>query len=185
MAELQDLIGLLYKTGCVNFGEFTLTSGKKSNVYIDMRNALSYVELRNQIVKLMVSKASEIDHETVVGIATGGLPWAAILAHEEEKPLAYVRKSEKEHGTMRFIEGNATGRCLVVDDVATTGGTIANAIDLIETYGGEVSYALVIVDRNEGAKENLRSIGVSLESVLTLSDILQYGRQKGLVDSSH
>jgi len=180
--DRQNLINLMYATNCIKFGKFKLSSGKESNVYIDMRNALSYVKLRTHIIELMTHKVKNINYDTVVGVATGGLPWATLLAYKEEKPLSYVRESKKEHGTEHLIEGNvANMRCIVVDDVATTGRSLFNAINLVKTYGGTISHALVIVDRNEGAKETLMSIGVKLESILTLNDILDYGIQKGLV----
>ncbi len=180
--NVQELIDLLYVTGSIKFGKFKLSSGKESNVYIDMRNALSYVKLRSQVVELMTSKARHLDHDLVVGIATGGLPWATLLAYKEEKPLSYVRESKKEHGTERLIEGHVTNmKCLMIDDVATTGKSLFNAIELVKAHGGIISYALVIVDRNEGAKETLMSIGVKLESLFTLDDILNYGIQKGFV----
>jgi len=180
--DKQILINLMYTTNSIKFGKFKLSSGRESNVYIDMRNALSYVKLRTLIIESMVHKVKNLDYDVVVGIATGGLPWATLLAYKEEKPLSYVRESKKEHGTEHLIEGNVTNmKCLIIDDVATTGKSLFNGISLVKTHGGTVSYALVIVDRNEGARETLMNIGVKLESILTLNDILNYGIQNGLV----
>lgn len=183
-AMRDDLIALMYETNSVKFGKFKLSSGKESSIYIDLRNALSYVKLRDLIIKLMVYVAKSLDYDVVVGVATGGLPWASLLAYEEDKPLSYVRESKKEHGTEHLVEGHVNNmKCLIVDDVATTGKSLLNAINSVRNYGGFVSYALVIVDRNEGARNLLSNTNVILKSLLSLDDILSFGFKKGLVVS--
>ena len=178
----ENLIALMYKTNSVKFGKFKLSSGKESDVYIDLRNALSYVNLREIIVKLMVYVAKTLDYDVVVGVATGGLPWASLLAYEEHKPLSYVRESKKEHGTEHLIEGHVSNmKCLIIDDVATTGKSLLNAVIAVRNHGGSVPYALVIVNRNEGAEKVLSDVNVKLKSLLSLDDIINFGLKKGLV----
>ncbi|MEM3832775.1 MAG: orotate phosphoribosyltransferase [Thermoprotei archaeon] len=178
----EGLIALMYETNSVKFGKFKLSSGKESNVYIDLRNALSYVKLREIIVRMMMHVVKTLDYDIVVGVATGGLPWASLLAYEERKPLSYVRESKKEHGTEHLIEGRVNNmKCLIIDDVATTGRSLLNAVSVVRNHGGSVLYALVIVDRNEGAKKVLLDANVELKSVLSLDDILSFGLKRGFV----
>lgn len=88
--------------------------------------------------------------------------------------MGYVRVERKGYGTDKLVEGEVTGRkVLVVDDVATTGGSLERASAEIVRSGGKVVGALVIVDREEGASEKLRSLGIDFISVFKISDILR------------
>jgi len=179
--EKERIINAIYSSGCLKFGEFTLSSGRKSNVYIDLRLLYSFPRnfkiIVNSLVKLMNKR--EVDY--ICGIPTGGLPLASVVAYLLDKPFIYVRKKEKGHGRMRRIEGNM-GRCgkvLIVDDVATTGGSIRDAATALRENDCDVREAIVVVDRVEGARENLLKIGLNLISLVTLSDILEWCRMYG------
>ena len=166
---------LLWEIGAVKTGEFRLTSGKISNIYIDLRKLPSYPEAFRKVVKLLVEKAGQYSFDYVCGIAIGGLPLATAIAYEMSKPLIYARREKKTHGTMKQLEGDyARGsRILIIDDVATTGGTLVDIVNLVKSEGLEVTGALVVVDRGEGAREALRNIGVVLDSLTTLENILK------------
>ena len=97
---------LLKRIGAVKFGEFVLSSGKKSNVYVDLRKLPSYPEAFREIVWAMAERAGKIDFDLLCGVAVGGLPLATAVAYEMGKPLIYVRKERKEHGTKKIIEGD-------------------------------------------------------------------------------
>ncbi len=183
MARLDRLIELMVSSGVVEFGDFVLTSGSRSPVYIDMRRALGVVELRELVVKLSLDVLSKMEFESVAGIVTGGLPWAAIFADHLGKPLAYVRTSRKQHGLGKAVEGFVGEHLyLVVDDVATTGGSLARAIEALRGVGGSVREAFVLVDRGQGASERLRSMGVTLVSLTSLRDVVNVGYRLGLID---
>ncbi|HFC49558.1 MAG TPA: orotate phosphoribosyltransferase, partial [Thermofilum sp.] len=96
---------------------------------------------------------------------------------EMKKPLIYVRKERKEHGTKKIIEGDFKpgAKVLVVDDVATTGGSILRAVNALRSAGLVVEHALVVVDRLEGAEEALSRVGVRLFSLVTLKDLVGGG----------
>ena len=166
---------LLWEIGAVKTGEFRLTSGKISNIYIDLRKLPSYPEAFRKVVKLLVEKAGQYSFDYVCGIAIGGLPLATAIAYEMSKPLIYARREKKTHGTMKQLEGDyARGsRILIIDDVATTGGTLVDIVNLVKSEGLEVTGALIVVDRGEGAREALRNIGVVLDSLTTLENILK------------
>ncbi len=169
----EDMVAL----GIVKKGAYRLSSGKTSNIYIDLREALGHPVLRSKLLSLLASKASSIIGyvDVVAGVATGGIPWASMLAMLYGKPLAYVRSAAKQHGTGRLVEGARVEArsVLLVDDVATTGSSLARAVDAITREGGYTGYAVVVVDRLEGAREKLAEKGVKLVPALTMRDILE------------
>jgi len=166
---------ILWEIGAVKLGEFKLTSGKISNVYIDLRKLPSHPQAFRQVVALLVEKAKQHTFDCICGVAVGGLPLATAVSYELSKPLIYARREKKTHGTMRQLEGdyNRGAKALLIDDVATTGGTLLDTANLLRSEGLEVARALVVVDRGEGAREALQSEGIVLESLTTLSKILE------------
>ncbi|BAN90946.1 orotate phosphoribosyltransferase [Aeropyrum camini] len=175
--ELADVLAkVLKKRGAVLRGDFVLSSGRRSSVYIDMRRLLGDESSYTVALDLLLEAgAQELARSSaVIGVATGGLPWAAMLALRLSKPLGYVRPERKGHGTGSQVEGEPPrGRVVVVDDVATTGSSIASSVEVLRNSGYTVTTALVLVDRGEGARELLASMGVRLVSVATLESILK------------
>ncbi|MCX8187503.1 MAG: orotate phosphoribosyltransferase [Nitrososphaeria archaeon] len=165
---------MLWEIDAVRFGEFKLTSGKTSNVYVDLRKIPSYPKVFRYVVSEVVKKIKEIDFDVICGVAVGGLPLAAAIAYELGKPMIYVRKERKEHGTEKLIEGDweEGSRALLVDDVATTGGSLMAAAEALRGHGLRIEKALVVVDRLEGAREALASMDIELLSLITLRDLL-------------
>ncbi|ABP96105.1 orotate phosphoribosyltransferase [Metallosphaera sedula] len=169
----MDIGEVLVKRKLLLIGNFVLTSGKTSPYYIDLRRFPSYPEFR-QVVDEAIKKVEKVDFDFIMGVATGGVPLASFLACRMGIPMGYVRVERKGYGTDKLVEGEVTGRkVLVVDDVATTGGSLERASAEIVRSGGKVVGALVIVDREEGASEKLRSLGIDFISVFKISDILR------------
>lgn len=176
------LARLLVKTGALQLGEFTLTSGLQSPIYIDLRRLPSYPDVFRTVLVLLYTTSLEADHDVVVGVATAGIVWATGLALYSGKPMAYVRSGRKQHGLGRQVEGLVEEkRVLVVDDVATTGGSLAAAVEALRSAGAQPRYALVIVDREQGARERLQAMDVELLRVATLRGILRAAVEEGLV----
>jgi len=171
MSKITDL---LIKFGAVKYGDFILSSGKRSNIYVDLRNIISYPQVYREIVKESISLIKHLSFDAIAGIPTGGLIWASLIAYELSKPLCYVRKEEKGHGTSKILEGdlNKGSKVIIIDDVATTGSSILYAAEKLMENGFIVKDAFVIVDREEGARSNLESKGIVLHSLLKLRDLL-------------
>ncbi|GAB6147994.1 orotate phosphoribosyltransferase [Stetteria hydrogenophila] len=170
--------GILVESGAFMVGEFRLASGRVSRYYVDVRRVwgdpLGAARLVNLALALV--RVAGLGFDVVAGVATGGIPFASMLALELEAPLAYVRVERKDHGLGRMVEGASVegSTVLVVDDVATTGGSIGRAVEAVRAQGGVVRDALVVVDRGEGARERLEGLNVRLWSLTTLRDILEY-----------
>ena len=106
---------------------------------------------------------------------TGGLVIASALAIETVKPLIYVRSKPKDYGTSKSVEGKIQEgmKVLMIDDVATTGGSVVNAIKSLKEAKINVTDAYVIVNRMEGADEALKEQGVNLHSISNVIQITQ------------
>jgi len=154
-------------------GNFVLTSGKTSPYYLDLRKLPSYPEFF-KIVEEAMERVKDIDYDVILGVATGGVPLASFMACKLGKPMGYVRIEKKGHGTDRLIEAEVSDKkVLVVDDVATTGGSLERASLEVFRNGGRVVGALVIVDREEGAERKLREMGMEFRAVYRISEILR------------
>ncbi len=174
--ELDDFCRVLVKTGSLQFGLFTLSGGKLSAYYLDMRILPSFPDAFQASVDLLVKKARTIGGiDKIAGIPTGGLPWASVLAYSMSKPLVYTRKEVKLHGRERKVEGVlASGdKLLLVDDVITTGHNTLGALQSLRGEGGVVEDALVLIDREEGGRAHLEKAGVKLHSVAKITEIAQ------------
>jgi orotate phosphoribosyltransferase len=170
----------LLKRKALKRGRVVLSSGKVSNYYLDGR----LVTLSSQGVYLAASIILElIKHKKIAAIGGPTLGADPIvgavisLAATRKKRLSgfIVRKHTKKHGMQRLIEGPALARgsrVILVDDVATSGGSLVEAKKALSSMGVKVDCAIVIVDREEGATENLAKAGCHLISLFRTSDIL-------------
>ncbi|MFB6491362.1 MAG: orotate phosphoribosyltransferase [Thermoproteus sp. AZ2] len=160
----------------IKFGEFKLSSGAKSPYYVDMRAVLAYPDLLRWVIAKYAELLKAIDFDIVVGVATGGIPYAAILGFSFFKPIAYVREEAKWYGTRKAIEGAMWqgARAVVIDDVVTTGESIISAIRKVKEAGGNVEAAVVFLDRQQcGAARIERETGVPVKAAYKILDLLK------------
>jgi orotate phosphoribosyltransferase len=180
---MQEIIEELYKIGAVKIGEFTLTSGLKSPFYIDLRRIYSYPDLAMRIVDKIISSIDLREIDMIIGIATAGIPLATYIACKNKIPMGYIRIERKEHGTASTVEGDVTKkRIAVVDDVATTGGSIEKSIQTLKELGGDPKIAIVVVDREQGARERIERLGVKFYRLLTAKEIFRTLLLKRFID---
>lgn len=121
---------------------FTWASGIKSPIYCDNRLALSYPDKRTTVVNGFVSLIKEKypEVEVVMGTATAGIPWAALVGDKMELPMGYVRSSNKSHGKGNKIEGNLPkgAKVVIVEDLISTGGSVKDVVESLREAGAEV-----------------------------------------------
>jgi len=162
----------LKASGALQFGSFTLASGKTSSYYIDIKKAITRPELLRTIGEAMAPYAAKADR--IAGVELGAVPIAAVVSLACGKPYLMVRKATKEHGTKKEFEGElAKGdRVLFVEDVITTGGTLRAAIERMRALGALIDDVVAVVDREEGGKIALAEITVRLHALVTAKDLL-------------
>ena len=182
IALLAD--GLL-EAGCIKFGEFTLKSGLKSPIYIDLRQVITYPKLLGQVAAAYLPILKELEFKRLAGLPYAAIPIATAISLQGNYPLIYPRKEVKEYGTKAEIEGeyHAGETVVVIDDLATTGGSKFEAIEKLTAAGLKVHDVVVLVDRQSGAKEALEAAGFHLHAVLTITELLAYWEETGKVES--
>ena len=172
MPSKEYLIELLKENEVFLRGDFTLSSGKKSDYYINMKKAITEPEILSTIAKLITELIAEDGIDKVAGPALGAVPIATAVSLESKTPLLMIRKEKKGYGTSKLIEGelNSGDNVIVVEDVTTTGGSLLKAIKAIQENSGNVTRAFVVVDRQEGAIDAFEKEGIKLEPLITVDE---------------
>lgn len=181
----RDLLDI----GAVNFRPeepYTLTAGWASPVYIDCRWVISYPEQRRRIienaVKMLEREVGLDQFDAIAGGETAGIPYAAWIAEAVGKPMLYVRKKPKGFGRNARIEGNLEegARVLLVEDLATDGGSKVNFVNALREAGAECNHTWVVFFYGAfpGALNELNSIGVTMHYLATWHDVLEEARDK-------
>ena len=187
MEFVKEFAIFLFKNNIIKFGNFTLSSGKKSSYYIDLRLVPSFPHQFRKMIKnlqkLIIEKIGLDNFDSLVSIPTGGLIIGSALAIETVKPLIYVRNKPKDYGTAKSIEGKILSdmQVIVIDDIATTGISVLNGIKQLKAEGLSVSNACVIINRLEGADKILNSMGVTLHQLTDILEITEILFQEKLI----
>ncbi|MBE8538964.1 orotate phosphoribosyltransferase [Geoglobus acetivorans] len=163
---MPDLLKMLVDSGAIKYGEFTLSSGKKSSVYIDIKRAVTRPDVLETVAGMMAEKLKSADFDRIACIELGGVPLAVALSLKTKKPIVIFRKKKKEYGTQEEFIGDIDrgDRIAVVEDVITTGKSARSVVERVEKAGGIVVAVITVVDREESDLNPL--------SLLKLSDIL-------------
>ncbi|MCP2605251.1 orotate phosphoribosyltransferase [Candidatus Aminicenantes bacterium AH-873-B07] len=174
----ERLIEILKEKSVITGVEIILTSGRKSNYYIDCKMTTLDPEGANLVGKLILEVLEPYQIDAIGGYTLGADPIVsavATISYQVGKPLPafIVRKEPKKHGEQKMIEGpfKAGWKVAIIDDVCTTGGSILKACKAVEEAGGEIVLTMVIVDRLEGGRENIEKNGYKFISLLTKKDL--------------
>ena len=162
---------MIIDLGAFKTGEFTLASGRKSDYYVDLRKAVTDPEFLTLVAGEIQAFTEGMDR--IAGVALGAIPIATAASIYSAKPFIMIRKSTKTHGTQKRIEGilEEGDKVLFVEDTTTTAGSLIDVIQCVREAGGVVEKAIVIVDREEGARENLAEIQVDLHSLADIGKL--------------
>jgi len=174
---LNDISEALEECGALQFGDFVLASGAKSNYYIDIKKASTNPQVLYLISQLMAERmqVENLRPDRIAGVVLGSIPIAAALSMATGIPYVMVRKEKKDHGTQKLIEGdlNPEENVLVIEDVITTAGSSMAAIKTLRENGANVTDLMSVIDREGGGRENLAKMNVILHSLVKGSEIVK------------
>lgn len=179
------MIHRLITSGVVKFGLFKLSSGLESPFYVDLRGVFNDPELFHWVVEQYRSTLSKLSFDVIVGVATGGIPYASTLGYLMKKPFGYVRPEAKEYGLKKRVEGVdvSNKRVVVLDDVITTGKNVIAALNTVRAEGGVAVSVVVFLDREQCGAYAVRNMGVDVYSVFKMRELLN--QLKPYIDQSH
>lgn len=178
MTSARDRLQQLIRDLAVVHGTVTLSSGKEADYYVDLRRITLHGQAAPLVGQVMLDLVDDLELDAVGGLTMGADPVATAMlhaaAHQGRRLDAFVvRKTGKAHGLQQRVEGPAvTGRrVLVVEDTSTTGASPLAAVEALREAGAEVAAVAVIVDRDSGAAEVIRQVGLDYRAAYGLSDL--------------
>lgn len=181
--QMSQLAADLIASQCVQFGQFRLKSGIVSPIYLDLRRLVAHPTILARVARAYAVLLRRLEFDRLAGIPYAALPIATAIALEMNRPLIYPRRETKDYGTQATIEGDfeAGETIVVVDDLATTGGSKIEAIQKIEAAGLRVRDIVVLIDRGQGAGPMLAEAGYRLHAVAMLPDLLAAWLRSGAI----
>ena len=153
-------------------GEFTLRSGRKSNYYLDKYRFETQPDILRELGRMLAERVTS-DVQRLAGPELGAVPLAAAAAMASGVPAIFVRNQKKEYGSNKQIEGvyNAGETIIIIEDIMTTGGQVVEAAKTLEAAGLKVKKIVGVIDRLEGARQNIEAAGYVFESLFTTKDL--------------
>ena len=178
----QKIANILLSIGCVNINfknKFTLTSGKKSPVYVDCRKLVSFPKERETIINEMSKQIKDIYKGEIIvaGGETAGIPYSSFISQKLKLPMVYIRKQPKGFGKGKLIEGEfrKKSKSILIEDMATDGGSKIHFINSMRKAHLSVKDIFVVFfyDIYPSAKENMKKMRVNLNYLASWKDILE------------
>ncbi len=179
---------LLIKNSAIKFGDYILASGKKSPYYIDLRQTISSPItmdwIGNALTRIVINEIGKDRIDKILGVPTAGVPFATVVSQKLAIPLIYYRQARKEHGVRKKIEGilDRNDRVLIIDDLITTGESVIESAEVVRDQGGVVNELAVLLDREQGGKERLRSSRIEPHVLFKISDAMEWLHTVGLIE---
>jgi len=162
---------MLKSVQVVQYGDFVLSSGRKSNYYVNVKRASSDPKILKELAREI---SNYVGNEKLAGMALGAVPLLVAVALETGRPYVIVRKEQKEHGTLNKIEGEVGEgeEFLVIEDVATTGASALKVVQALKAKGAIVRKVITVVDREEGAKELLEQNDLEMSTLFKAKELI-------------
>jgi orotate phosphoribosyltransferase len=184
MLNKQQLIHSLYEIGVIQFGEFTLKSGQTTTIYINLRKIIAYPSILRYIANIMWTATRGCQFDLICGVPYTALPIATCISIEHDIPMVLKRKEKKTYGAKQIVEGEFSSgqRCLVIEDIITTGSSILETARELEIAGLHVTDLVALVDREQKEKDPLL-MNYNLHTMLPLPDMLRTLLDSDLIDT--
>ena len=172
--QLEALVLTLYDIGTIRFGQFTLHSGRKSPIYLDLRLLASFPSTMRQAAAAYRPILEELSFDLLAATPLAGLPIGTAISLDMNVPLIYPRGTAKSYGTGKRIEGtwSAGQTAVVIDDLITSGDSLLQAIHTLSEAGLQVTDIAVLIDREQGGRAALADQGYNLHSAVNMSQLL-------------
>jgi orotate phosphoribosyltransferase len=158
-------------------GDFTLASGQKSSYFLDLKKTIFHPQGAALVAEVLFGMIKDEDVDYIGGLEIGAIPIVTAIAARSfpERPIKafFVRKAVKDHGTSKLIDGQfaPNSKVAIIEDVTTTGGSVMKAVNAVREQGCSVRKIFTVVDRLEGATENLKREGLQLVPVFTIREL--------------
>ncbi len=169
MSEIADRIE---EAGAIKKGKFKLSNGSLTDYYIDKYVFETQPDVLDKIADQIAARIDSDEIDVVAGPELGAVPLVTAVSLRTGIPCAYIRKGQKHYGTQARIEGSIEKgqRAAIVEDVTTTGNTIIETAESVKEVGGVPRHLIVVVDRGEGAVENVNEAGYDLEYLVQVGE---------------
>ncbi|CDF34033.1 unnamed protein product [Chondrus crispus] len=183
-AAHRALILALHGAGAVKFGSFTLKSGIQSPIYIDLRVTVSHPTVLREVATALSGAVAGVPFDLLCGVPYTALPFATAMSLAGGAPMLMRRKEAKEYGTKKTIEGafEKGQTVLVVEDLVTSGASVLETVGPLKKEGLEVHHVVALLDREQGGSDALKSQGVDMHAVFTLSTVMDVLEKEGKID---
>jgi orotate phosphoribosyltransferase len=179
---------LLIKNNAIKFGDYILASGKRSPYYIDLRLTISSPItmdwIANSLTRIILNEIGKNRIDKILGVPTAGVPFATVVSQKLGIPLIYYRQARKEHGVRKKVEGilERNDRVLIIDDLITTGESVIETAEVIRDQGGVVNELVVLLDREQGGQQRLRTTRIEPHVLFKISDAMTWLHKVGLIE---
>lgn len=160
------------KAAALLHGDFTLRSGRKSKYYLDKYLFETQADILQTLGhKFAATIEGKVDR--LAGAELGGIPLVASASIASGLPTVLIRNQKKDYGTAKQLEGKLEkgDHVIIVEDIATTGGQVLEAAKVLEAVGAKIVKIVAVIDRQEGARENIEGAGYVFESLFTKGDL--------------
>ena len=183
--DLEALALTLYEIGAIKLGRFRLHSGRISPIYIDLRLLVTFPQTLRQVAAAYRPLLDDLSFDLLAAYPYAALPIGVAISLQMDLPLIYPRKTAKSYGTGRQVEGRwEVGQTAVVaEDLITSGDSILHAVATLKAEGLHVRDAVVLIDREQGGRENLEEHGYRLHAVMTLNRLLAILQETGRISA--
>ena len=160
----------LVKENIIQRGEFKLKSNQTSNIYINLKNIISFPKLNLQICDMIYSKIRD-DNNLICGTPYGAVPFSSYISIKHNIPMIFIRKEQKDYGTKKLVEGNynQNDRVILIEDVVTSGNSVFETASKLEEHGVIVSQIITVFSRNNN--KCLKFKDIPIEYLFHISDL--------------